>query len=148
MATAKLTSTEVRLFLMDKPELNTLLDGVRFSEEDIEFAQKMCCAYFNESAPRIASFQFDVEGFPFTYCMLMWVSGHLLRSAAINQASNNLAYSADGISVNDSDKAQIFMTLGKDMQDEAKDMIKQIKVQKNIENAYGFKSSEFIRIVR
>jgi hypothetical protein len=27
-------------------------------------------------------------------------------------------------------------------------MIKQIKVQKNIENAYGFKSSEFIRIVR
>jgi hypothetical protein len=148
MATSKLTSTEIRLFLMDNERLNVLLDGVRWSEEDIEFAQKMCVAYFNESAPRIATYQFSVDSFPFDYCMLMWVSGHLLRSAAINQASNNLAYSADGISVNDSDKAQIFTELGKNMQDEAKDMIKQIKVQKNIENAYGIKSSEFAWLVR
>ncbi len=148
MATAKLTSTEIRLFLMDRPELNTILDTVRWDEEDIEFAQKMCCAYFNESAPRISAFQFSVENFPFTYCMLLWVSGHLLKSAAINQASNNLSYSADGISVNDSDKAAIFTDMGKTFQDEAKAMIQNIKVQKNIENAYGIKSSEFAWLVR
>lgn len=148
MAICKLTSDDIRMFMMDKPELNTLVDGVRFSEENIEKAQEMCVAYFNESAPRIASFQFTVETFPFTYCMMMFAAGYLLRSAAINQASNNLTYSADGISVNDSDKAQVFTELGRNMQEEAKQMIQAIKVQKNVENAYGGKSSEFAWIVR
>ena len=148
MAVAKLTSDDIRLFLQDRPELNTLMDGVRWEEKDIEQAQIMCCAYFNESPPRINTFQFTVESFPFTYCMLMFVAGYLLRSAAINQASNNLTYSADGISVNDSDKAQIFTDLGKDMQAEAKKMIQDIKIQKNIENAYGGKGSEFAWLVR
>ena len=39
MASAIVSERELRMFAMDKPELNTLVDSVRFSPEDIEQAQ-------------------------------------------------------------------------------------------------------------
>ena len=99
MAASKLTESSIRTFMMDKKELNPLLRGVRFSTEDIDQAVNMCVAYYNETPPLIGSL--TPATFPFIFTLLLGVSGHLLRSAAINEASNELQYAADGVTVQD-----------------------------------------------
>lgn len=142
MAIAKLTESEIRLFLQDKKELNPLLRGIRFSAEDIDSAINRCVDFYNESAPFTDTL--TPSSFPYRYSLLMGVSGYLLKSASINEAGNELSYSADGISIQDKDKAEIFAKLGAQFWDEFKDKITNIKVCKNLGQAFGSDSSELM----
>jgi hypothetical protein len=146
MATAIITENTVRLHLMDRPELNTLLRGCRFSPEEINAAIVSCVAYYNESPPFYGSH--SVESFPYFYTLLCGVSGYLLKSAAINEASNNLEYSANGVTVNDKNKAEIFLRIGGMFWDEFKQKVQDIKVSKNISAAFGSQESEYMRLAR
>ena len=146
MATARITEKDVRMFMMDKPELNPLLRGVRWSPEEIDAAVVHAVSFYNESPPLIDSF--TVETFPWRYTLLLGVVGHLLRSASINEASNNIAYSLDNVSVNDKDKADIFLRMGNGYWDEFKSSVMNIKVSKNISLAFGDIPSEYQRIAR
>src|SRR5579859_5690061 len=110
MAATKLSEQDIRLFLMDKKELNPLLRGVRWTTEDIDSAINRCVDFWNETPPFINPL--SPACFPFRYTLLIGVSGHLLKSASINEASNQLQYTADGITVLDKDKAEIFAKLG------------------------------------
>lgn len=132
---------------MDKPELNPLLRGVRFSDEEIDEAMVNVVAYFNEANPP-TGITFTVETFPFRYAFLVGTVGHLLRGASVNQASNQLNYALDGVAVNDNDKAEIFMKLGNEFWSEFKDRVTQIKMNQNIANAFGHSYSEHMRLAR
>jgi len=127
---------------MDKPELNPLIRGVRFSDEDIDHATTMAIAYFNEANPP-TGIEYKVEDFPFKYALLCGVVGHLLRGAAVNEASNNLDYSLDGVSVNDKNKAEIFSRLGAQYWEEFKERTQSLKVNINVGQAFGSSRSEF-----
>lgn len=144
MATGILTEKDVRLFLMDKPELNPLLRGVRWTPEEIEAAMFYAVSFFNESMP--ATVAYTIESFPFKFALLSGTVGHLLRSAAINEASNNITYSLDGVQVNDKDKAAIFTQMGNQYWDEFKLAVKEIKISQNVSAAFGSRGSEFMRI--
>lgn len=133
---------------MDKPELNTLLDGVRWSSEEIGDAMINAVDLYNYSPPVMRTDLQTVESFPYRYILLLLVSSHLLKSAAIQQANNQLAYSADGLSVDDNNKSQIFLGLAQQFSAEAKEAIQQIKVSKNVMLAYGRRGSEFQYLVR
>ena len=142
------TSDEIRRFMMDRPELNTLVDGVRWDEKDVEQAMITCCDIYNSTTPIMLMDQYRVENFPYRYIMTIFCAGHLLRSAAINQASNQLTYSADGVTVDDNNKAQLFGAMSQELLGEAKDMMKQIKISKNVMGAYGGKASEYAYLIR
>ncbi len=142
MAISAITEKDLRIWAMDKPELNTLLDGVRFNSEDVMQAQIHVVDYYNTISPPLMN-NYTVETFPFRYLMLVGVWGHLLRGAAINQASNQLTYSASGASVNDNDKAQAFASLGNQYWSEFREMAQQLKINENIANVYGVKHSEY-----
>lgn len=127
---------------MDRPELNTLIDGVRFSSESIEQAQIFVVDYFNLMAPPTGN-SYTVESFPSRALMLIGVCGHLLRGASVGEASNELQYSAAGVQVDDRSKAQVFSQIGKDFWEEYKDLSKQMKLTQNINQVYGIINSEY-----
>ena len=146
MAAPRLTDKDIRIFLMDKKELNPLLRGVRWSDEDIDQAIQRVVDYFNDTPPY--SITLTANSFPLRYTLLVGVAGHLLRSASINEASNQLNYSADGMSVQDKDKAEIFMRIGGLYWDEFKEKVLNIKVTQNLSNAYGGTPSELSYMAR
>ena len=143
MATPILTSEEVRLFLQDRTELNPLLLGVRFTPEMIEQAMINTVDYYNLMNPP-TGIMYTLEDFPYRSLLLLGTASYLLRSGAINEAANQLSYSADGIQVNDKDKAQIFMSLSENLQKDFKELGQQIKMNQNIAQIYGVKHSEYI----
>jgi hypothetical protein len=143
MATPILTSEEVRLFLQDRTELNPLLLGIRFTPEMIEQAMINTVDYYNLMNPP-TGIMYTLESFPYRALLLLGTASYLLRSGAINEAANQLTYSADGIQVNDKDKAQIFMTLSQNLQQDFKELGQQIKMNQNISQIYGTKHSEYI----
>lgn len=143
MANPILTSEEVRLFMQDREELNTLLLGIRFTPEMIEQAMINTVDYYNLMNPPLG-LMYSLENFPYRSLLLLGTASYLLRSGAINEAANQLSYAADGVQVNDKDKAQIFMSLAKDMQTEFKELGQQIKMNQNIASVYGVKHSEYI----
>jgi uncharacterized protein (DUF2141 family) len=85
-----------------------------------------------------------LEQFPYRSLLLLGTAAYLLRSGAINEAANQLTYAADGIQVNDKDKAQVFMSLAMSMQQEFKELGQQIKMNQNISQIYGVKHSEYV----
>lgn len=141
MAQSIITEDDLRLFAFDRPELNTLIDGVRFSSEQIERAAITAVDRFNILPPPVSSY--SIETFPSRYLLMIGTWGLLLRGAAIGEASNNLTYSAAGVQVNDRDKAQVFAELGKLFWDEFVDTSKDIKLTQSINQAYGIKHSEY-----
>lgn len=143
MATPILTSEEVRLFLQDREELNPLLLGVRFTPEMIEQAMINAVDYYNLMNPP-TGIMYSLEEFPYRSLLLLGTAAYLLRSGAINEAANQLSYSADGVQVNDKDKSQIFMSLSQSLQQEFKEFGQQIKMNQNIAQIYGVKHSEYI----
>ena len=147
MAQAIVTSEEIRMFLLDRAELNPLLLGIRFTPEMIEQAIINTVDYFNLMNPPTLN-MYTVENFPYRSLLLLGASGYLLRSAAINEASNQLSYASDGVQINDKDKAQIFLTLGNSLWDEFKQLATNIKINVNVAQVYGVKHSEYIYRVR
>jgi hypothetical protein len=143
MATPILTAEEVRLFLQDREELNTLLLGIRFTPEMIEQAMINTVDYYNIMNPPLGT-MFTLENFPYRSLLLLGTAAYLLRSGAINEAANQLSYAADGIQVNDKDKAQIFMSLSQNLMQDFKELGQQIKMNQNIAAIYGVKHSEYI----
>ncbi len=141
MAAPIITEKQIRTWIMDKPELNPLLRGVRFSDEDIDEAIVTVVSYFNEANPPTGA-SYTVENFPFRYASMVGTVGHLLRGAAINEASNNLTYSLDGTQVNDKDKAEIFTRLGNEFWTEFKERVQTIKTNQNVSQAFGSNGSE------
>jgi hypothetical protein len=143
MSSPILTGEEVRLFLQDREELNPLLLGVRFTPEMIEQAMINTVDYYNLMNPP-TGVMYTIESFPYRALLLLGTAAYLLRSGAINEAANSLSYAADGIQVNDKDKAQIFMSLAQNLQQDFKELGQQIKMNQNIAQIYGVKHSEYI----
>ncbi len=143
MSAPILTGEEVRLFLQDREELNPLLLGIRFTPEMIEQAMINTVDYYNLMNPP-TGIMYTIETFPYRALLLLGTASYLLRSGAINEAANSLSYAADGIQVNDKDKAQIFMSLAQNLQQDFKELGQQIKMNQNIAQIYGVKHSEYI----
>lgn len=136
MATPIITEKELRIWSMDRPELNTLIDGVKFGPEEIEQAQFYAVDYFNLLPPPTGR-SYTIEDFPSRALMLIGVWGHLLRGAAIGEGQNELEYSADGVVVNDRSHSKLFSELGNQFWQEFVDLSKQIKISRNIERVFG-----------
>lgn len=142
MATARISVNDIRRFLLDKPGLNTLIDGVKWSDEDIDKACIDVIDAYNIIPPPIGHVN-SIESFPHRYLLLIGASGHLLRGAAIGEAVNQLTYSAEGVQVSDRDKAQLFTELGNGFWKEFLDTARQIKISQNVNALLGTIGSEY-----
>ncbi len=141
MAAPIITSDEIRIFINDKPELNPLLSGIRFTPEMIDKACINVIDAYNTMLPPTRGY--TIETFPFRYLLLIGVSGYLLKGAAVGEASNQFNYAVDGVQVSDKDKAQIFLSLGIEFWNEFKQTAKDIKISQNVRSCFGGTGSEY-----
>lgn len=141
MAQTIITEDDLRDFAFDRPELNTLIDGVKFSSAQIERAMVSVVDRFNILPPPSSTYR--VETFPSKALLTLGVWGWLLRGAAIGDAINNLSYSAAGVQINDRDKAQILTEIGSHFWQEFLDTAKDIKITQSINKVYGVTPSEY-----
>lgn len=144
MATPIITAKDIRVFLMDKPELNPLLMGVKWTDEEIDQACTHVVDHFNVMIPQTGN-NYTVENFPSRYLLLIGVAGHLLRSAAINDSINQFDYAVEGVTVQDKNKAELFIRLGNLYWEEYKKMGQDLKIAQNVNMLYGDYGSEYRR---
>lgn len=142
MATPIITTKEIRIFLMDKPELNPLIGGLKFDDIEIEQACINVIDHFNASIPQTGN-NYSIENFPSRYILLTGVAGYLMRSASINEAVNQFDYSVEGVSVQDKNKAPLFQQIGNQMWEEYKEMAKNLKTSINVAGLFGSFHSEY-----
>lgn len=136
------TAQDVRDFINDRADSNTLISGVRWSDSDIEKALVHAIDFFNMLPPPIT--QYTVETWPFRSLGIIGAAGVLLRGSAIGEASNSLTYSAANVSVNDrSTQAQLFSEIGNRLWEEFKEAARSIKISQNINGAFGGVHSEY-----
>lgn len=139
---AVITTQQVREFIRDLPGENTLVQGIRFTDNMIEGAMRMAVAYYNEMPPYVGTY--TVENFPAEYALMYGTLGQLLKGAAIGEASNAMQYSVDGVSVNDREtRMQLFQSIGNQFWSEFVDHAKSLKMSKQLANAFGVSHSEF-----
>lgn len=132
---------QVRSFLRDHPEVNALLDGEETGDALLELFVDMAIDDWNTTPPLLGAIQ--VTNHPSRSLLILYVCGLCLWSAAILQARNNLAYSDGGISVQTSDKSQIYQQLASQLMGRYEQMKMRLKKSQNAEAAYGGLLSEY-----
>ena len=142
MAVPVITPNEIRLIIADRTQDNTLVQGVRFSNEQMEYAMEHVVDYFNLINPPIRE-KYTTESFPSRYLLLIGTTAHLLRMGAINEISNQLTYDSAGVSITDKDKGPAFSQLGDGLWSEFKELAGTMKMNINIGKAYGIVHSEY-----
>lgn len=140
----RLTEKDVRIFIQDYQDKNTLIDGVRFSSEQIEHAMIFAVDQFNSTPPH--TYSYAVENFPSISLLLKGTVGYLFKGEAFNQASNEFDYSAAGVSINDNNKAGVFSQLGGQLWQEFKEELLLYKASQNIGKVFGGTASEYSKM--
>jgi hypothetical protein len=111
-----ITVAEVRFALRDYPEVNTLLNDVEFSDNEIAYAMTRPVDRWNSMLPDVG--QYDIHNFPWRYAHLNATIGELFKMAGRAYLRNDLPYSSGGLSVNDKNKGPAYLQLAE--QEEAK----------------------------
>ena len=104
------TVAEVRFNLRDYPELNTLLNDVEFSDNEIAYCISKPVEIWNEMTPDVG--QYDIADFPWRQQHISATIGHLLVLAGRWYLRNQLAYSSGGLSVDDKNKGPAYIQMG------------------------------------
>lgn len=100
----------------------------------VALALMFTVAKFNTIPPLIGNF--TIDSIP-ADLLLKGTTSHILESAAILNARNQLDYSAGGVSVAHSNKAPLYLSFVQMYNSEWHQMTKAFKVAQNIEGAYG-----------
>ena len=129
---------DVREFLRDYPDKNPLVDGVEFSDKDVERAIKRTISMGNVTARPTS---YTVTNFPNDYVLLMGVCSYLLKSEATRQLRNEAMYQDGNIQpVGLDNKQQAYTALAAQFNQEFIQTLTAIKVQENL-NSFGSMSS-------
>lgn len=129
---------DVREFLRDYPDKNPLVDGVEFSDKDVEKAIKRTISMGNVTARPTS---YTVTNFPNDYVLLMGVCSYLLKSEATRQLRNEAMYQDGNIQpVGLDNKQQAYTALAAQFNQEFIQTLTAIKVQENL-NSFGSMSS-------
>lgn len=139
-----LTEDEVRRFMRDYPDKNQLLDGVHFSQTEVNQGVEMVVSSYNMLSP-ISSI--TVQGWPAggKYLLLLGVAAYLAMSEAHLQARNQLTYQDGDIApIGEFDKFPLYLQLAQVMQAQWDRSAREVKTQLNYEAAYGGSSSGYV----
>jgi hypothetical protein len=140
--TRPLSIFEVRMALIDmSPEYNTLIEDFEFSDVQITYAIRRPVDEWNESPPCLTGHTYTASTFPWREFWLRATCAHLLRMAGHHYSRNNLRYNAGGVSVQDKDKMNEYMTQADMLFKEWKEWMMLTKREININACFGTISS-------
>lgn len=135
----KLTIDTIRMFMRDQPQYNILLEGVEFSNDEIEMAMRLVLGKYNAMLPQ------STYTTPYAlneYVLLCGTCSILLRSEGIRQLRNQLITQDGNISMAGLDEKQaLYAEWAERFNQEFTTMAQNIKIQNNMESCYaGFGS--------
>jgi hypothetical protein len=142
-----LTTDDIRAFLRDQPKYNILIEGVEFSDKDIQRAIRFTVSKWNALTPQSTD---PTTGETLNeYMLLCGVAAILLRSEGIRQVRNQVTYQDGNMpQVSLDEKEAIYMRWADRMQQEFDFHARNIKTQNNMESCYGGLSSGYRYIGR
>lgn len=143
-----LTVDQVRRFMQDTPDKNLLLDAVDFTLDDINQGIEMVTSKYNAIAPQT---MISVQSWPshLQYILLLGVTAYLINSCAISQLRNQATYQdGDVAPIGIDDKYPMYIALYQTMNSEWTQLVTRIKIQNNLESAYGSLSSGYRNVSR
>lgn len=138
-----MTHEDLRSFIQDRPELNRLLAREEFLPEQISTAIKYTINRFNEIPPLTDFVPTDESNFPFPSLLLTGVLSNLLLGKALERGRNRLAYSTDGVSIDDQSMIELYISIGNQLKGEFENSAKQIKIAENIKQGWSNIPSEY-----
>jgi hypothetical protein len=143
-----LTEDEVRLFMRDRPDKNQLIDGIHFSQEEVNQGVEMVVSSYNTISPASS---ITPQGWPAAgkYLLLLGVAAYLALSEAHLQARNQLTYQDGDIApIGEFDKFPLYLQLAQVMQSQWERLARELKTQLNYEAAYGGLGSGYAGLYR
>lgn len=132
---------QVRAFMRDYPAANALVDGEETGDELLELFVDMAIDDWNQTPPVLG--RVTVESHPMRSQLVLYVAALALWSASLLQARNRLAYSDGGVSVQTSDKAEIYQQIAAQIMSQYEAKKARFKKSQNAELAYGGLLSEY-----
>ena len=133
--TTPLTSDEIRMFLRDTVEENSLLDDIEHKKEDIDLAMKLTVQKWNAVTPVTSlTDPAQLNG----YVLLCGVCGFLLKSEGLRQNRNQLTVQDGNVApVGLDDKEDQYLKWASHFQNEFTRVSQQLKIQANMESILG-----------
>ena len=130
------TLAEIRLHLRDWPEANRLLDNYEFDLSEIYAAAVRCVDYWNETPPPLPQ-KLDTTNFPFRYHWMEGIVYQLFLTAAHWFRRNHLPYTAAGVSVDDLNREQAYLSFAQEKKQVWQDFVQKTKVRANMMAGFG-----------
>lgn len=131
-----------RDFLRDHKALNALLDDEETSDPLLRMYIAMAIDDWNTTPPLLN--RVDITNHPSPSALMWKVIQIVLWSAAILQERNRLQYNDGGITVQTSDKAQMYLAMAAQLHEVYETNKRRLKKAINIEGAYGGVASEYL----
>ena len=125
----------LRMFLQDTEELNRLIRGKELDDEKLEFALMLTISDWNTTTPLIGSV--NLGNFPSFYLLMHGGAIQCLKMAGLYQSRNEYTYQSGGSSVIRSNKTPYYQSWLQNFQSEYEAKKLNMKMQQNIEGAYG-----------
>jgi hypothetical protein len=130
----------------DTGVINILLDNVEFSDADVADAVEFTVNYYTALPPIIGVF---TEATIPPVVLLYGVAAHLLNSEAMRQLRNQATVQDGDVQpIGIDDKFQMYMQASDWMRNQFKELAQRIKIQQNMQNAYGGLSSGYANTAR
>lgn len=130
-----ITTADVRLYAKDDAAFNVLLQAeYQSSDQLIELAMRLAISDFN-IVPPVSTY--TTENFPYDMVLMYGTLHHLANAEAERQLRNNVNYNAQGLSVDIDDKFAQYNQLATYYKQLFESKIKEVKVQQNMEGAWG-----------
>lgn len=142
------TEDQVRRFMRDYPDKNILLDDVEFDQDDVNQGIEMVTSAYNIITPLT---NVSPQAWPANqqYLLLLGVSWYLIKSCSFLQLRNQATYQDGDIApIGIDDKFPLYMNLWQTLKAEWDQLVKQAKIQANLECIYGAMSSGYRNVSR
>lgn len=130
-----LTVNELRDFLRDRPELNTLIGTEETSDLLLSRSIDDAIDDWNTTPPLIDNYNIDI--FPYKSLLKIGATIWVLKSVGISQSRNHLTYNDGGLSIEKDEKTPLYQSWLDRLEQIWEKRKAEIKTQKNLNNCWG-----------
>ncbi len=125
--------SETRIFMKDFSKTNKLLLEEEHKDGDIARVLRRCISEFNKTAPPLSTVYSKLEDLPISEETVIKMAVYkLLMSESLKRSRNDLTYSDGNLTIDDDNKAQMYLQIANIFKTEYLKEIKDVKLCLNV----------------
>lgn len=141
-----ITIDRLRMFLMDKPAYNKLLDAVEMTDEELLLAAQMAVDQYNETPPLISNA--TINSFPSRTHLILGSASYALRILANRYRRNRLDVHTGGMIADDDAKEPEYLRAAGELLEIYTKWVDEFKMARNFASWFGVVGSDRSREYR